>query len=116
MACDGDHQIQAHKIILVATSRVFCDLLKQCNQPNTFILISGTRPSTLNSIVDFIYFGQVRIEQEEVNSFIELSEELLIREIAGPHVEDESQKTNPETMDIQKENSDSLEEKVCLIV
>ena len=78
LACEGNHQIQAHKIILAATSRVFGDLLKQCNQPKPLIFIIGTQPNTLNSILEFIYYGEVRIEQEEVNSFIEVAEELLI--------------------------------------
>ena len=114
LACDGNHQIQAHKIILAATSRVFGDLLKQCNEPNPLIFISGIQPNTLNSILDFMYYGEVRIEHEEVNSFIEVAEELLIRGIAGPQVVDDSQKTNHEThpvldsKHIQKELDDSL--------
>ena len=94
IACDGSHHIQAHKIVLAASSRVLGDLLKQCNQPNPLIIISGTQPSTLNSILDFIYYGEVRIEYEEVNNFIELAEELLIRGIAGTKVENDLQKTN----------------------
>ena len=111
LVCDDNYQVQAHKIILAATSQIFSDLLKQCNQPNT-----------LNSLVDFTYYGKVRLEQEDVNSFIETAEELLIRGIAGPQVKDDSQQTNPEahivsdSEHIQTEIVDFLVKTACLIL
>ena len=82
LACDDDHQVPVHKIILAASSQVFSELLKQCNHLNPIIFMRGTKPNLLNSILDFIYYGEVRIKHDDINSFIKIAEQLAIKGIA----------------------------------
>ena len=93
IACDGNYQIQAHKIILAASSPILKDLLKRCKHSNSIILMIGIKANTLRSILDFIYYGEVKICQDEVELFVEISEDLLINGIVGKQIPDHQNKT-----------------------
>ena len=43
LACDGNQQIKAHKIILSAGSLFFRDILVNAKHPEPFIFLSGIR-------------------------------------------------------------------------
>ena len=93
LACDGNHQIQAHKIILAASSPIFKDLLRHSTHQNPIIFMRGIKAHVLSSILEFIYYGEVKICQDEVDSFIEISQDLLVKGIAGTKVGDDKDQT-----------------------
>jgi hypothetical protein len=69
------------KVILSACSPYFKDLLKGFpREPlNPFIFIRGVRFEDLVSILDFIYYGEVSIAQNELTAFLNLAEELQVK-------------------------------------
>ena len=82
LACEGNHKIEAHKVILAASSPVFREILKTTTQYNPLIYMRGIRARDLDSIVDFIYHGEVNILQDDVNDFLALAGELQLKGIA----------------------------------
>ena len=43
------------------------------------LLLSDVRPTDLTSLMDFIYFGQVNITQDSLQSFLKIAEKLKIK-------------------------------------
>ena len=55
LACDDDHQIEAHKIILSAGSQFFSNILRKSKHPNPFIYLKGIKRVQLEYIIEFLY-------------------------------------------------------------
>jgi len=85
LACtdSGSRTLQAHKVILSACSNFFKSTFRQQTNankhPNPYIYLRGVTYNDLNSILDFIYNGEVNVAQEELNSFLAVAEELQIK-------------------------------------
>ena len=79
LTCDGDQQVQAHKVILSASSSFFTKLLKKNKHPHPLLYLRGLTNSQLNNVLDFIYHGEVNIYEENLEEFLKLAEELQIK-------------------------------------
>ena len=79
LTCDGDQKIEAHKVILVASSSFFGRLLKQNKHPHPLIYMRGMTNKQLSEVVDFIYHGEVNIYEENIEDFLTLAEELKLK-------------------------------------
>ena len=63
--------------------------------------MNRVKSKTLCSIIDFIYFGEVGICEENLNDFISLGEELQLKGLAGnftKHLRDEEESSSPDNM------------------
>ena len=68
LACEDGQQVEAHKVVLSASSSFFHDLLRRHKHPFPIIFIKGMKWEDLNSLVDFMYFGKVFVKQEKLSS------------------------------------------------
>ena len=55
LACEDGQQVEAHKVILVASSPSFQKLLGRNKHPHPLIYMRGVKSDDLLSIVDFLY-------------------------------------------------------------
>ena len=78
LACD-DEQIQAHKVILSACSPFFRMVLRRNPHAHPLLYLKGIKFSDLQSVLNFMYHGEVNIAQEELNSFLAVAEELRVK-------------------------------------
>merc|ERR1719369_2170760 len=69
LATDDGHIIEAHKIILSAGSEFFNSILKRTKHPNPFVHLKGVTKSDLESVINFLYCGQVVISQDVLLNF-----------------------------------------------
>ena len=83
LICEDHHQIEAHKIILNACSPFFSDVLKRNKHPHPMIYMRAVKSKDMLAILDFIYHGEANIYQEDLNGFLELSEELQLKGLSG---------------------------------
>ena len=79
LASEDGHFIEAHKIILSSGSIFFRNLLKLKVHSTPLIFMRGLKGSDLNCIVDFLYNGEVKIHQEDLENFLQISEELQLK-------------------------------------
>ena len=79
---DGQH-IKAHKIILSAGSNFFSDIFTKHNNSDVLIYLKGISSVQLQPVIDFIYNGEVFIEEEAIKEFIDSGQELQVRGIDG---------------------------------
>ena len=75
----GSRQIQAHKIILSACSPFFKSILKMNPHQHPLLYLKGVDFPSLQSVLNFMYHGEVNIAQEELNSFLAVAEDLQVK-------------------------------------
>ena len=79
LACEDGHQVEAHRIILSASSPFFQKLLKRNKHAHPLIYMRGVTSENLIAIVDFLYYGEVGIFQENLDTFLSIAEELQLK-------------------------------------
>jgi len=78
IACDDD-QIQAHKVILSACSPFFRNILRRNPHQNPLLYLKGVKFTDLQSVLNFMYHGEVNVAQDELNSFLAVAEDLRVK-------------------------------------
>ena len=79
LVCEDGEQVEAHKVILSASSPFFQKILQRNKHPNPMIFMRGLKPQDLVAMIDFIYFGEANIDQERLGSFLALAEEVELK-------------------------------------
>ena len=72
-------QVSAHKVILSASSPFFKTVLRRNNHQHPLIYLRGVAFPDLEAVINFIYHGEVSVAQEDLNSFLQLAEDLQIK-------------------------------------
>jgi len=79
LACEDDVQIKAHKIILASGSHFFQSILSKLNHPHPLIYMKGVNQNHLNHLVEFLYKGEVSINQDDLSEFLIVAEEFEVK-------------------------------------
>ena len=96
LACENGQQILAHKVILSSSSPVFMDILRTNKHTHPMVYMTGIKSENLIAIVDFLYFGEANIFQENLDAFLALANELKLKGLEGPAaVEEDSKDCHP---------------------
>ena len=70
LACEDGQQVEAHKVVLIASSPFFLNLLKKNKHPHPLVFMRGVKYEDLVSMVDFLYNGEANVYQENLDSFL----------------------------------------------
>ena len=71
-------QVEAHKVILAASSPFLQALLKRNQHTHPLIYMRKVKSEDLLALVDFLYLGEATVEQEHLDSFLLLGAELQL--------------------------------------
>ena len=85
LVCEEDKQVEAHKVILSVCSPFFSSVLKKNKHPHPIIYMRGLKSKDLLAIIDFIYHGEAKIRQEDLDGFFTIAEELQLKGLTGPN-------------------------------
>ena len=83
LVCEDGQQVEAHKVILAASSPFFQKLLGRNKHSHPLVYMRGVKIDDLIAIVDFLYCGEANIAQENLDSFLAIAEELQLRGLMG---------------------------------
>ena len=78
IVCNDHQEIKAHKVILSACSKFFRTILLKNPQQNPLIFLKGVNYSVLQALLDFIYLGQTKVEQNDLQVFLDIAKDLQI--------------------------------------
>ena len=79
LACEG-HTEKGHRIILSACSGYFNHILRTIPpSEHPVLLLSDVKPTELTTLMDFIYYGQINITQDSLQSFLKIAVKLQIK-------------------------------------
>ena len=87
LACEDGQQLEAHKVIMAASSPFFQKLLETNKHPHPLIYMRGLKSEDLVAIVDFLYCGEANVYQENLDSFLAIAEELQLKGLVGKNCE-----------------------------
>ena len=71
LVSDDLQQIQAHKIILSASSPILKKILRRNPQQHPIIYLTGIAYTEMYSLINFIYLGRTQVNQGNLNLFME---------------------------------------------
>merc|ERR1712204_123433 len=91
LACEDGQQVEAHKVILASSSPFFQNLLRKNKHPHPLIYMRGLNSKDLVAIIDFLYYGEANVYQENLDSFLAVAEELQLKGLVGSGAEEEAE-------------------------
>ena len=94
LASEDGEQVDAHKVVLAASSPIFRKMLKRNQNTHPLIFMRGVKMDDLVAIVDFLYRGEANICQENLDSFLALAEELELQGLQRKNDNFEETQTN----------------------
>ena len=78
-------QIKAHKFVLSACSPVLQSLFLKNPHPNTLIYLHGVKKEELECLLEFMYFGETRIDQDSIDEFLKVANNFKVKELEQDH-------------------------------
>lgn len=73
--------MHAHRFVLSSSSSIFQKLLSIDSCPKPILFLKGVTSQELESILQFIYLGETRIDTDRINSFLVSAKNLAIKKI-----------------------------------
>ena len=101
LVCEDGQQLEAHKVILAFSSPFFQKILQNSKHPNPLIYLRGFQSKDLLPILDFLYFGEANVYQEDLDSFLAIAEVIQLTGQTSSDLVEEKEKV------IQKRNDES---------
>ena len=90
LACEDGQQVEAHKMVLIASSPFFQKLLKRNKHIHPLIYMRGVKSENLLAMLDFFYCGEANVFQDNLDSFLALADELQLKGLT----KDQSEETD----------------------
>ena len=84
---DDKVKFGAHKTLLSSCSDIFKFILKGNTHTNPLLFLSGVSSINLGFILDYIYYGEVNLLQEQLDRFLESAQKLEIKGLLGNNQE-----------------------------
>ena len=80
---DDSNQVSAHKLVLSACSEYFKNIFKNNKHTHPLLCIDGIASGDLNNIMDYIYNGEVKIFQDDLDRFLGIAQRLKLNGLIG---------------------------------
>ena len=83
LASEDGQEIEAHKVILAASSPFFEKILQKSKHPHPLIYLRGFQSKDFASILDFLYSGEANVYQEDLDSLLAIAHEIKLKGLTG---------------------------------
>jgi len=108
LVSDDEKKTKASKVILAASSPILKNIIKSSKHPHPVIVLKGFKSSILQHIIDFIYFGEVDVIENDLQEFLDSSDYLKIKGLTEKNIE-----YAKNARSVKKENSDASQNLKC---
>ena len=95
LACVDGKQLEAHKVILAASSPFFQNLLGKNKHGHPIVYLKGMKSEELVAMLDFLYYGEANVYQDDLDAFLAIAEEFQLKGLTGKLDEEEVKEENP---------------------
>ena len=112
LACEDGKQMEAHKVILAASSPFFQNLLKKNKHSHPLIFMRGVKSEVLLALLDFLYFGETNVFHNNLESFLAIAEELHIKGLMGTYNEENAPNELQQIHGVKKEQMPGVKKEI----
>ena len=112
LVSDDYKQISAHKLVLSACSEYFRNILQHCKQTQPLLCLEGVSSEDLQNVLDYVYLGEVKILQEDLDRFLHVAQRLKLDGLMSDdadEVEEETQYDDQIIQDVNEEETMKME-------
>lgn len=81
--------ISCHRVILAACSTYFQGIFNQVQDKSLVVMVKDAKFIDLKSLVDFMYYGEVAVEHDRLNSLLRTAESLKVKGLADEKKKEE---------------------------
>ena len=81
LVSDEKIPFMAHKLVLGACSPILRDILISNPNTNPIIYLKGFQKADILSLLNFIYYGEIQLHQSRIAKFLDIGEDLQIKDI-----------------------------------
>ena len=98
--------IKAHKVVIASGSSVMKRMFMENPHPHPLIYLTGVKYNEIQSIVTFMYLGQVEVGQDDLNNFMEIAAKFQIKGLVEEHsfANTSSETMNKDELPVKKDN------------
>ena len=83
LVCENG-QLQAHKLVISACSQFFKKIFQLNPHPLPLLYFKDINISNLQSVIDFMYHGEVFISQDNLEPFLKVAQDLKVKGLTIP--------------------------------
>ena len=76
---EDNHQVAAHKLILSACSDYFRNIFRNNIHSHPLLCLEGITSADLDNIMDYVYNGEVKIFQEDLDRFLAVAQRFKLQ-------------------------------------
>ena len=98
---DDNSQISAHKVVLSSCSEYFKHILIKNKHSHPLICLESTGIADLRNILDYMYNGEVKIYQDDIDHFLKVAQRFKLEGLMG------KEQGNDEMIDDDQKNFES---------
>jgi Cys2His2 zinc finger developmental/cell cycle regulator len=103
LAIDGQY-LKAHKIVLSACSPYFQTLFVNHPEKHPIVILKDVPFADMKSLLDFMYRGEVSVDQERLSAFLRVAESLRIKGLTEVNDDKPSNQEQSETSPSSNQN------------
>ena len=92
LVSDDHKQISAHRVVLTSCSEYFHNVLSQNSHSHPLLCLDGINFLELNNVLDYIYFGELKIYQEDLERFLQIAKKLQLQGLLSTDENEEEEK------------------------
>ena len=81
LVSDDENPVQAHKLVLSASSIFFKNIFKFNKNNHPLLYIRGLAEKDLKNVLEFLYNGEVQVAHNELDKFLEVAKDLKLKGI-----------------------------------
>ena len=101
---DDNEQIAAHKLVLSACSEYFKSIFRKNKHSHPLLCLEGLSSIDVRNVMDYIYNGEVKIFQEDLDRFLNVAQRLKLEGLlTDPDAEQEEEVNAAETENFKKQ-------------
>ena len=83
LICDDKVKFSAHKILLSSCSKMLRFILEENPLDKSIIFLTGMSSDDVGLVLDYIYYGEAKLHQEQLDSFLKSAKKLEIEGLWG---------------------------------
>ena len=111
LVAEDNTQIKAHKLVLSSCSEYFQNIFRNNNHSHPLLCLQRLTSEDIRRVLDYIYVGEVKIFQEELDKFLAIAQKLKLQGLLGDPQSEEHEESGPKAhlRSTKQEQKDSFE-------